>query len=220
MNDEAASPWSTKEPHLFTGGGSTEDPERCQRCGSSKNAAIHTTQIKPHTIMDTIKNALQEGVEGASSGKLTATVIIPEYKDLPNDPPRKNDGLRFNEGKNNLALLPPEWVWALGMVMTRGAIKYETRNWEKGMSWAYVLASAWRHLIKFGCGERFDKELGCHHLAMVAWNVLVLMSYDLRKIGTNDMVGDVALLEATYTEMGPELQAIADAKKKAQTSGR
>lgn len=125
-------------------------------------------------------------------------------------------GMRFDEGKNDLVLLPPEWIWALGIVMTRGAMKYERRNWERGMAWGKVMSSGLRHIFKFACGEKYDAELGCHHLAMAAWNMLVLMSYDLRKIGENDLAGSMALLEACAIEMSPEVKA-AIAMRKAET---
>jgi hypothetical protein len=104
-------------------------------------------------------------------------------------------GLRYNKGKNQIELMPPEWEWALGDVLTKGAAKYEERNWESGMSWSSMVGCAKRHLLKFQLGERYDGDelnieagtTGCHHLAMAAWNLLALMSYDLRKIGTNDM---------------------------------
>jgi hypothetical protein len=131
-------------------------------------------------------------------------------------------GLRFNEGKNQLDLIPPEWMWGLGVVMSRGAIKYAKNNWMRGMPWSTMVGCALRHLFKFACGERYDKESGCHHLAHAAWNMLALMTYDLRELGTNDLLGtNTAVLESTATVMGPELQAIADAKaaeKKSPTS--
>ena len=112
-------------------------------------------------------------------------------------------GLRFNTGKNRLDLVPPEWFWALGDVTTRGTEKgYPERNWERGMSWGTCIACALRHLFKFVCGERydgvFDKEkgtTGCHHLAMAAWNLLAVMTYDLSDIGENDLgQTDLAIL--------------------------
>lgn len=104
-------------------------------------------------------------------------------------------GLRFDEGKNRLELVPPEWPWALGDVTTKGSMKYPERNWERGMLWSKCIGCALRHIFKFCMGERydgdkFDKEkgtTGCHHLAMAAWNLLALMTYDLREIGTNDI---------------------------------
>jgi hypothetical protein len=130
-------------------------------------------------------------------------------------------GLRFSIGKNKIDLVPPEWVWGLGMVLSRGAAKYATRNWERGMAWSEVLGPMFRHAFKFICGERYDPETGCHHMAMVAWNALVLMSYDIRHIGHNDMVGKMEWLSLVATNPGPELQAIIDAKiKEASQKGK
>jgi len=96
-------------------------------------------------------------------------------------------GLRYNEEKNRLELVPPEWIWTLGDVTTQGSKKYAERNWERGMKWSIMVGCATRHLFKFVCGERYDPETGCHHLGMAAWNILALMSYDLREIGENDI---------------------------------
>lgn len=116
-------------------------------------------------------------------------------------------GLRYNEGKIRVDLIPAEWTWALALVLTRGAIKYDARNWERGMSWSHCLGSITRHICKFICGERYDPETGCHHMAMAAWNCLALMTYDIRQIGQNDFVGDLIWLQACAVEPGPELKA-------------
>ncbi len=141
---------------------------------------------------------------------MTMTISVsPPNPELPKP---DNGGLRYNTGKNKIELLPPEWTWALGMVTTRGSIKYEENNWIRGMKWTTMIGCAGRHLLKFVCGERYDPETGCHHLAMVAWNALALMTYDLRQLGTDDRIGDRAVLDACSTEMGPELQKIANQK--------
>lgn len=107
-------------------------------------------------------------------------------------------GLRFDEGKNRLDLIPPEWIWALGTVMTAGAKKYPERNWEKGMSWTKMVGCAMRHTLKFIVGEPYDEETGCHHLAMAAWNLLGLMTYHLRDIGEKDLSSSsMGILEKT-----------------------
>ena len=100
---------------------------------------------------------------------------------------KKLAGLRYDKNKVRLDLIPPEWVWGLGEVLTAGAKKYADRNWEKGMKWSRVVGPLLRHLYKWGAGETYDKDTGCHHLAMVAWNALALMSYDLRNIGEKDI---------------------------------
>jgi hypothetical protein len=94
--------------------------------------------------------------------------------------------IRYDDGKNQLELIPAEWIWALGSVLTYGAKKYAVRNWEKGMKWSRVIGSLLRHVTRFMIGERYDQESGHHHLAHAAWNCLALMSYDLRKIGEDD----------------------------------
>lgn len=134
-------------------------------------------------------------------------------------------GLRYAEGKCRVELIPPEWPWALGMVLTRGAIKYDDRNWERGMAWSYMVGSTLRHLFKFMTGERYDKESGNHHLAHAAWNCLALMSYDVRGLWAFNDLGTprvpwsdprADILERTYTSMGPELMAKAVAKQNAK----
>ncbi|MEE8372503.1 MAG: dATP/dGTP diphosphohydrolase domain-containing protein [Dehalococcoidia bacterium] len=105
-------------------------------------------------------------------------------------------GQRLNAGKNRIELLPETWLWALADVMTQGSKKYDPRNWEKGMDWSAMVGCMHRHLGKFQSGQRydgkeFDKEkgtTGCHELAMVAWNALALMHYDLTETGNNDLV--------------------------------
>ena len=114
-------------------------------------------------------------------------------------------GMRFNSGKVLLELLPVEWIWGLGMVTTRGSFKYAARNWERGMKWTIMVGCIVRHVIKFICGERYDPETGCHHMFMAAWNCCALASYDIRKIGENDLVGNLDWIEAVAVAPGPEL---------------
>lgn len=127
-------------------------------------------------------------------------------------------GQRLNKGKLRMELTPPEWEIALADVSTKGSLKYEARNWEKGMGWASMIGCMKRHINKFLAGERYDGEefdldkgtTGCHHLAMVAWNALALMSYDLRQIGTNDFPKDSTMqlflrVNAETSDMGGDI---------------
>lgn len=134
--------------------------------------------------------------------------------DAPNAPrPGDGGGLRHNAGKNQLELIPPEWVWGLGMVLTRGAAKYAVRNWERGMKWSYPVGCALRHIYKFVLGERYDPETGCHHLFMAAWNCCALATYDMRGIGENDLPPlDQNLLDKVAQAPGAALQKLMDEK--------
>lgn len=103
---------------------------------------------------------------------------------------KKNCGMRNDEGKLRIELLPAEWILGLAEVMTAGVEHYAERNWELGMPWSKMVGCASRHLFKFICGQRYDtgpKGTGCHHLLCVAWNILALFSYDMRGLGTDDI---------------------------------
>lgn len=102
------------------------------------------------------------------------------YKDKP------KEAMRFTEGKLRFDLLPIEALIELTRVFDMGAIKYDDNNWRKGMKWSQVYRPIFSHLFKWLSGQEIDKETGCHHLAMVAWNALVLLTYSIRKLGTDD----------------------------------
>jgi hypothetical protein len=102
-------------------------------------------------------------------------------------------GLRYDTGKLRLDLLPAEWELELARITTEGSKKYAPRNWEKGMAWSKMIGCFRRHVLKFMLGEKYDKETGCHHLGLAAWNLLALMSYDMRKLGDNDLPPSVAV---------------------------
>lgn len=111
---------------------------------------------------------------------------------MSTDPAQATGGLRYDTGKNRIELVPPEWIWMLADVTTQGSKKYAERNWEKGMKWSKLVGCMFRHAIKWIAGETHDKETGCHHLAMVAWNALALATYQLRGVGENDVPDPVA----------------------------
>ncbi len=85
------------------------------------------------------------------------------------------------EGKVRWDLMPWSALRELGRVYTWGATKYQDRNWEKGIPWTRMFASAMRHLTAWMLGEDYDKESGIHHLAHAAWNVLGILEFVLRK---------------------------------------
>ena len=96
-------------------------------------------------------------------------------------------GLRLDEGKPRVDLIPPEAMMELGKLYAAGAKKYADRNWERGMPWSQCLGPLMRHLFKWMAGERLDPETGLSHMTHVAWNAIALVTYELRKIGTDDV---------------------------------
>ena len=91
-------------------------------------------------------------------------------------------GLRFNEGKLRYDLIPPSVLKALAEVYTYGDAKYGesaggcNRNWEKGLDWTSVIASAVRHIEAFRSGLDFD-ESGLLHIAHAMTNLSFLIEY-------------------------------------------
>jgi len=155
-------------------------------------------------MYDVLSKALKEGEELAQQ----------KEESLGNDL-SAGGGERMNAGKLRMDLLPPEWPWALSDVLTKGVAKgYPERNWEKGMEWSTMMGCFERHVKKFQAGERYDGVFdlekgttGCHHLAMAAWNILALMSYDLREIGRDDLPRDITVrildrVNAETSDMG------------------
>lgn len=106
---------------------------------------------------------------------------------------------RKNSNKIKLHLMPPEWELELAKVFTQGAAKYSDNNWLRGMPYSWCISSAKRHLNKFLLGESHDEETSCHHLAHAAWNLLAIMSYDIRELGTSDL--DHFVLEEKIKEL-------------------
>ena|ERR1043166_739769 len=116
--------------------------------------------------------------------------VTTEYQVIPCDirtPQQMEEaGLRYDAGKIRYDLIPADALHALAEVYTVGANKYAPRNWEKGMSWGRCFGSLMRHCWAFWRGKDIDKETGCHHMALAAWNCMTLFCYSTRRIGTDD----------------------------------
>ncbi len=96
-------------------------------------------------------------------------------------------------------LIPPEFEDALARHYGKGARKYADRNWEKGYKWGLTVRALRSHLNAFLRGERYDnhkadcpdgclEHTGSHHLVAVAWHAIALFIFDIRNLGTNDIV--------------------------------
>lgn len=104
-------------------------------------------------------------------------------------------GSQLTEGtKHDTSLEKTPWQYfpwdaaeATMMVLQFGAHKYDWRNWEKGMAWGRLFRAAFTHGIKwFFWREDVDPETGLPHLAHMSCCVLFMLSYVLRKVGTDD----------------------------------
>lgn len=108
---------------------------------------------------------------------------------------------RKNQGKLRVDLIPPEQIVELARAFTAGAAKYGPSNWlESPVKFSTNLASLGRHLLKLKLGEDFDEETGCRHAALVAWNALAILSYQLRGLDKEYDLDDRLSLD-TYDDM-------------------
>lgn len=96
------------------------------------------------------------------------------------------EGVKHDQGKLPMHLLPPELFRGVAAVLAFGAEKYTERNWELGMAWHRPYAALHRHMLAWWEGEEADPETGMSHLWHAACCITFLMTYEMRGIGTDD----------------------------------
>mgnify|MGYP000915174412 FL=1 len=95
--------------------------------------------------------------------------------------------LRNNANKLRYDLIPAKANEEYAKVWTVGANKYEPRNWEKGMPYSEVIASAMRHLEAIRLGEEIDPEDGLLHSAHLMCNAAMLTEFHFTHPELNDL---------------------------------
>lgn len=85
-------------------------------------------------------------------------------------------------GKGRCDLLPACAILRLARHYEAGAIKYEDRNWEKGMPISVMMDSAMRHMLKYLNGDT-DED----HLVAAAWNIMGAMWMEEKKPEMQDL---------------------------------
>lgn len=99
-----------------------------------------------------------------------------------------SEGIKHDEGKLRMELIPPEALDALAAVLTFGAAKYGDRNWELGMDWSRVYGAALRHMNAWvqqkdhGC----DEETNYSHLDHALCCIAFLIAYEKRAMYERD----------------------------------
>lgn len=88
----------------------------------------------------------------------------------------------MQEGKGRCDLLPACALIRLSKHYEAGAVKYDDRNWEKGIPISVMVDSAMRHLLKYMDGQT-DED----HLVAVAWNILGAMWMEEKRPDLQDL---------------------------------
>lgn len=97
-----------------------------------------------------------------------------EHRDTPIEA-----GVKHDQSKLRVDLIPPELISYDAAIYTMGAGKYGDENWKGGLSYRRILGAIGRHLLQRCLGEKNDSESGLPHLAHARWNVGALLYYDL-----------------------------------------
>ena len=96
------------------------------------------------------------------------------------------NGLKYDEGKTRLDLVPPEAVMALGRVLTYGAEKYEPNSW-RGVEPERYVAALLRHLMAYReWAKQHDPESEMPHMWHVLTNAAFLVALTRKEAGEDD----------------------------------
>lgn len=96
----------------------------------------------------------------------------------------KLKGIKYDQDKIMLDLIPSEFIEEVGKVLTFGAKKYTRANWAKGIHFSRLIAAHDRHMRAFNKLNDFDDETGLLHLSHAATNLafLIWMYYNRKDL--------------------------------------
>lgn len=92
-------------------------------------------------------------------------------------------GIKFDQEKSMVGLIPPRAAEEEGYVWGMGAKKYGYHNWRKGLTILRICGAILRHTFAIMRGEDIDLESGRHHGAHIRCDAAMLIEfyYDGRK---------------------------------------
>lgn len=86
-------------------------------------------------------------------------------------------GIKYDQEKPLLVLIPPRALEEEGHVWTFGAKKYGHWNWRKGIVYSRIISAIMRHTLAIIRGEDFDPETGRLHAAAIRCNAGMLIEF-------------------------------------------
>jgi hypothetical protein len=110
-------------------------------------------------------------------------------------PRSKTGAMRAALGMNYFRQVPLEAIGAGAAALEYGAMKYENRNWEKGLPWQQMIDSLKRHVDDFERGHNFDDGedgSGMHQVCMIMASAMMLSASVIRGIGEDDRLPPTA----------------------------
>lgn len=95
-------------------------------------------------------------------------------------------GIKYDNEKPMMDLLPMAALTEVGKVLTEGAKKYASHNWRQGFKYSRLQAALLRHYSAFSEGEDHDPETELLHLAHLTCCALFLLEHQLKGYGEDD----------------------------------
>lgn len=86
-----------------------------------------------------------------------------------------NSGIKFDQGKAPMSLLPSDALEEIARVLQVGAGKYGKGNWAKGLKVQRLLDATMRHISSFNKGIDMDEETQTLHVANAACNLMFII---------------------------------------------
>lgn len=95
-------------------------------------------------------------------------------------------GLKNDQSKPPLDLIPEELLIELARVLEFGAKKYKKWNWCEGFEYSRPTAAALRHIAAWNAGRDNDEETGISHLAHAIASLMFNLVNHQRGVGVDD----------------------------------
>lgn len=99
-------------------------------------------------------------------------IDLVEPTNLMKTPQKTSGGIKHDQAKPPMDLIPYEALEEIAKVLAAGEKKYGTANWTSGIEMRRLLSAAMRHIGQFNSGEDFDEETETLHLANAATNLM------------------------------------------------
>jgi len=97
--------------------------------------------------------------------------------------------MKFDTGKLRYSLIPPVATEALASVLTYGAKKYKSNNWQKAEDFDRYTDALYRHLEAWRGGQEFDEESGLSHLSHALTSIVFLIWEEKHKVRVDNRSG-------------------------------
>lgn len=92
---------------------------------------------------------------------VTVDTVLGALKEASNVEMPIKGAVRYDTDKPKMELISPLAMIGLAKVLTKGAKKYASHNWRKGMDWSRCIGSLERHLAAFKMGYDWDIDPNC-----------------------------------------------------------